>query len=167
MRAVVIDTNVIVVANEHAIHADDACELSCVKALEKARYKQRIVIDSGMLLFEEYFKYANRSGQPHVGDAFVKWLWVNQSNSKRCEQVRITPRANEPDNFAEFPQQIGLKFFDRSDRKFVAVARASKYHPSIINAVDTDWWIFRDQLKQIKVSVKFLCPQMMKLRKKS
>ena len=162
MKAVIIETNVIAVANEMADHADSKCIVSCINSLEKTKMKQKIVIDSGMLIFEEYFRYAHRSGQPRVGDAFLKWLWDNQANSKRCERVNITPRDIDPDNFKEFPDDPALNKFDRSDRKFVAIACASNHHPKILNATDSDWYHFKTQLSNYGVFIKFLCPNLMK-----
>jgi hypothetical protein len=162
MKSVVIETNVIAVANELAGQADVDCIAACIDALLIAQKKRKVVIDSGQLLFQEYFKYANRSGQPRTGDAFIKWLWDNQANIKRVESVNITQRTSDPTNFQEFPSDSSLNQFDPSDRKFVAVALASKRSPIILNAVDSDWWEFRDQFKANGVKVKFLCPQMMK-----
>ena len=162
MKSVVIETNVIATANELADQADAECVIACIDALRTAQQKRKIVIDSSQLLFLEYFKYANRSGQPRTGDAFMKWLWDNQANTKRVERVGITSRADDPDNFNEFPSDPGLNQFDRADRKFVAVALSSKRNPKILNATDSDWRDFHDQLKANGVSVQFLCPQMMK-----
>lgn len=161
-RAVVIETNVIAVANELAIQADSDCILACIDALERAQKRRKVVIDAGQLLFREYFRYGHRSGQPGAGDAFVKWLWSNQANPKHVESVNITPRVGDPENFDEFPDDPSLEHFDRSDRKFVATALASKLQPKIVNAVDSDWRHFRDELKANDVSIIFLCPQMMK-----
>ena len=161
MKSVVVDTNVIVVANEAADHADNNCIAECITALHKAQIKQRIVIDSGGLFFDEYFRYANRSGQPRSGDAFVKWLWDNQANLKRCERVSITIRDNNPNDFVEFPDDPALDGFDPSDKKFAAVALASRYNPDILNAVDTGWWDFKNQLRNHGISVKFLCRHLM------
>lgn len=165
MKSVVIETNVIAVANEMANQADSDCIAACIDALHTAQKKRKVVIDSSQLLFQEYFKYANRSGQPRTGDAFIKWLSDNQANTKRVESVSITPHSNDPDNFNEFPSDPSLSAFDRSDRKFVAVALSSKRNPIILNAVDSDWWNFSNQLKNAGVSVRFLCPQMMKAKK--
>lgn len=162
MKSVVVETNVIAVANELADHVDVDCITACIDALHTAQKKRKVVIDSNQLLFQEYFRYANRSGQPRTGDAFIKWLWDNQANIKRVECVSISPLASAPDNFKEFPNDPSLNQFDPSDRKFVAVARASKRNPAIINATDSDWWAFRDRLKANGVTVKFICPQMMK-----
>jgi hypothetical protein len=162
MKSVVVETNVIAVANELADQADVDCVDACIDALHTAQKKRKVVVDSSQLLFQEYFKYANRSGQPRTGDAFIKWLWDNQANAKRVECVSITSRASDPDNFNEFPSDPGLNLFDRSDRKFVAVALSSKRSPKILNATDSDWRDFREQLKANGISVIFLCPQMMK-----
>lgn len=161
MKAVVVDTNVIAVVNQKADHVDQNCMLACINALQIAQQKKKILIDSGSLFFEEYFRYASRSGQPQLGDFFIKWLWDNQANNRRCERVNITPSDNDPDNFKEFPDDPELQGFHRDDRKFVAVAVASRRNPSILNAVDTDWWHFRKQLIRHNISVQFLCPQLM------
>ena len=63
MKAVVVETNVVAVANELAGQAGPQCVIECLRALQTARQKI-VVIDEGGLCFEEYFRYANRSGQP-------------------------------------------------------------------------------------------------------
>jgi len=50
-EAVVVETNVIIVANRKSTQADIECLLSCIGALEKAREMQIVVIDSGMGYF--------------------------------------------------------------------------------------------------------------------
>jgi hypothetical protein len=62
------------------------------------------------------------------------------------------------DNFLEFPVDRALKNFDRSDRKFVAVALAHPERPPILQAVDSKWWGFKDALNRNGVRVEFLCP---------
>jgi hypothetical protein len=56
-----------------------------------------------------------------------------------------------------FPDDPDLAAFDPADRKFVALALASDSHPSILNAVDSDWWHFREALRRAGVEVMFLC----------
>ncbi|MFH2120814.1 MAG: hypothetical protein ABIJ25_10525 [Pseudomonadota bacterium] len=161
MQAVVIDTNVLTVANGKSDHAGRDCFLNCIKALERAQKKQMIIIDSGMRIINEYQRYSSRAGQPGIGDAFFKWLFYNQCNSLRCKQVDITPLKDDADNFEEFPSDPELIRFDRSDRKFVAVAVTSRLNPTILNATDTDWWYFREILERHKISIVFLCPELM------
>ena len=97
------------------------------------------------------------SGQPGVGDAFLKWVWQNQANASTCEMIVIHPRGTSGEDYEEFPDDPALARFDRSDRKFVAVALGSNLNPDILNAVDRDWWDFRVSLEAHGVRITFLC----------
>ena len=156
--AVVIDTNVLVAANDKSEQAGPDCVLACVSALAKMKTGKLVLVDSGMRIFDEYRRYACLSGQPGLGDAFCKWLWYNQANSRYCQQIEITPKENDPLDFDEFPNGPDLACFDRADRKFVAVALASGKQPTILNATDSDWWNFREPLESNRVKIEFLCP---------
>jgi len=161
VKAVVIDTNVLAVANECAKQAGPDCVLACVDALETARAARIVVVDSKGMIFAEYFHHANRSGQPGVGDAFARWLHDHQAFPAHCEQVEITPSGQGDDEFAEFPKDEALRRFHRKDRKFVAVALASAHKPFVLNATDLGWWSHRGPLERNGVRVEFLCPDLM------
>jgi hypothetical protein len=161
MGAVVVETNVMMVANGKADQAGPKHIQACSAALEKAKSTQVIVIDSRNRIFEEYFRLMSHSGQPGLGDAFAKWLFENQGHADRCERVDITPKPGAVDDFEEFPDDPELKAFDPSDRKFVAVAVASAHNPQILNATDSDWWISRAPLKKHGIRIRFLCPDLM------
>jgi hypothetical protein len=155
--AVVIDTNVLVAANGKSVHAGLDCQLACINALEEITKRKVVVIDTAMRIIDEYRRHASPAGQPGLGDAFFKWLWLNQGNTDHCEQVEITPRDSDMRDFEEFPADSSLAGFDPADRKFVAVAIASVKHPRILNATDSDWWNFKDEIKGIGLKVDFLC----------
>jgi hypothetical protein len=165
MRAVVVDTNVAVVANGRAEQASLDCRQACLDELKKIKEREMVVLDDAMHILKEYMDNLSLSGQPGLGDAFFKWVWDNQANTTRCEMVHVTPKSDREDDFEKFPKDPALAGFDPSDRKFVAVARASHHKPRVLNAVDTDWWIFRTPLKKHKVRVRLLCPEHMKKRK--
>src|SRR5207245_8723519 len=74
-----------------------------------------------------------------------------------------TPIPGVPGDFAEFPRDPALEGFDLSDRKFVAVARASRHSPTVLNAVDSDWRIYEEPLKRHGVEVEFLCPHLVSI----
>jgi len=118
----------------------------------------KIVLDEGHWIFSEYQDNLRSDRQPGVGDAFLKWVYNYQWNPQRCDRVHLTPTEGGV-NFAEFPNDPALTGFDRSDRVFVAVARAHPDSPPILNAVDTDWWLFRAALERNGVHVEFLCPR--------
>lgn len=157
MSHTIIDTNVPLVANGHSDQASRPCALACQQLIAEFSADRRVlVIDSGWRIIQEYRHRLNQSGQPGIGDAFLKWVLTNQANPRRCEQVPITPSADGRD-FAEFPDDPALAGFDRSDRKFVAVSRAHPTHPPIFNAVDTDWLHHHDALAAHGVIVEQLC----------
>ena len=160
MTAAVVDTNVIATANCTANHAPDDCVLAAIDALERLRAQGVVALDDGQRILKEYFRHASRSGQPGVGDAFVRHVSDNLYNTAYCLLVMITPRATS-DDFVEFPDDLDLAGFDRDDRKFVAVARATNPPARIVNATDTDWWHYRDILARHRVSIDFLCPSLM------
>lgn len=159
MAAFVVDTNVPVVANRRS-HADPACVLASVDTLLAIRSNGVIVLDDAMRILKEYMDNLTLSGEPGAGDAFMKWVWNIQADEDRCERVVLTPgHKNDPDHFAQFPDDPDLADFDRSDRKFVAVALTSARNPVILNAVDSDWAESHQALVRNGVTVRFLCPQ--------
>ena len=127
MSEVIVDTNVAVVANGFAQQASDGCVEQCVDELERIVNGCVVVLDSDGLILDEYQKILNFSGHPGAGDAFFKWLFFNQANPEHCRKVAITPHADR--GFEEFPDDSALANFDRDDRKFIAVALASKTAP--------------------------------------
>jgi hypothetical protein len=152
----VIDTNVLIVANNReSEHASPECVISCVRWLQSFEKSGILVIDRKWLIINEYKKKVNQSGQPGVGDAFLKWILINHNNPQRCHQVSITKISEN--EFEEFPQSESLKDFDKSDRKFVAVALTHDAKPAIANAVDSDWHIYKKALSDHGVEIEFLC----------
>lgn len=135
------------------------CVEACSRILAAAR-NALVFLDDDLLILTEYRSNLSHSGQPGVGDAFFKWIWDNQGNPNHCRKVPITPDENGGREFLEFPDDPELEMFDRSDRKFVAVAVASNSNPAIINASDSDWHIFGDALNRY-VRLQFICPQLM------
>jgi hypothetical protein len=155
---VVIDTNVLVVANaRNCEQASQNCILACVFRLRQIQQEGIVVLDSKWQILNEYKKNVNSSGQPGVGDAFLGWVLTNLANPKHCETVDITP--TETDNFAEFPQDPSLANFDPADRKFVAVALTHPTKPLVLEAVDSDWRENYQALHKFGVKVEFLCPE--------
>lgn len=158
--AVVVDTNVAVVANGKTEQTDLKCVSTCIDTLRQIQAGRLVLLlDKGNEIFQEYQRHLHPSGKPGSGDLFFKWLWRNRYNDEYCRQISITPHDRR--EFEEFPDDPDLRSFDRDDRKFVAVALASGSDPRVLNASDTDWWDYREQLAKHGVHVVFLCPELM------
>ncbi len=120
--------------------------------------EDKIVLDDDDHIFGEYQRYLSWDEQ-RIGYFFIKWVHNYRHDPEKREEVHISPSPHDPGNFLEFPADPDLAAFDLDDRKFVAAARVHPDSPAILNAVDTDWWIFRAALERNDVRVEFLCPQ--------
>jgi hypothetical protein len=150
----VVDTNVPLVANYESVMSNE-CVLVCVERLRKLMEYDIIVIDDRFEIINEYKKKLHPSGQPGVGDEFLKWILTNYANPKKCNIVSITPINKK--NFKEFPKHSDLANFDKTDRKFVAVANSHDKKPPILQASDSKWLNYEKTLNDCGITVNFLC----------
>jgi len=158
--AVVVDTNVAMVASGRTSQADAACVNVCVQRLYAITQAGGLLIDDLGLILAEYTNNLGHAGQPGAGEKFVKWAFSNQSTQEAVRTVTVTRCTDHGwRRFDEFPDEPSLAGFHRKDQKFVAVALASGENPPILNAVDSGWWNHRAALTAAGVSVDFLCPQ--------
>ena len=157
----VVDTNVPKAANGSSAspQASPECITTCAQRLKDLQRHHILVLDDGWHILREYIGQLASSGQPSVGDAFLKWVLTNQTNSRRCEHIHITPSEPGPfpSSFLEFPSAPELADFHWKDRKFVAVAAAHPEHPPILNAVDSDWWDHREAMALHGIQIEFVC----------
>lgn len=158
-QPVVMDTNVAVVANGETPHAGRDCVLACIERLEAIRESGTVLLDRSNLILEEYNRRLRTRNELEVGHRFFLWLHDRLGDEEFCLHVPVT---EDPERgFVEFPEDRALAKFDADDRKFVAVAIASKRCPPIVNASDTDWHEHRDALCRNGVCVEFVCPELM------
>jgi hypothetical protein len=137
-----VDTNVPKIANlatkpNPDSDVSDACVLACIEAVEHVIKKRGLIIDAGDEIFDEYRQQLSMKGQPGVGDGFMKWVHDNRWSLPDTHRVTITKNG---DSYDEFPTHDRLNDFDRSDRKFIAVANAHQGKPPILQATDSKWW---------------------------
>lgn len=163
MDAVIVDTNVIAIANHEGEHASLACIESCQQRLGQVlSEREKVVVDDRWRIFGEYDRYVSGT-RKWIGDIFVKTLLQNLKNPAICEMVRITPSAGNGTDFAEFPTDAALSTFDPDDRKFIAVACAyrqtSGQAATILLAIDSGWLDFVDALATHGVVIDILCEE--------
>lgn len=155
-KPVVVDTNVLLVANGGPSHTA-SCTLACANQLMKIQKSGCVVLDQGYEILGEYAKKQTANGQPGIGFQFWKWLLNTKGGTDHCQFVKITKV--EPAGYEEFPDHEDLVDFDLSDRKFVAVAVAHGSSPLIYQASDSKWWGWKEALQQCRITVEFLCPK--------
>lgn len=160
MPPAIVDTNVLMVANGTAEQVSVECRQKAIQLLNRLRREGILVLDNQWEIVQEYKRNVSPSGQPGVGDAFLKWVLTNLKNSERCRLVPIAPDSSK--GYREFPDDPALNTFDRDDRKFVAVAISHRnLHgevPPIWNAT-SDWWLYRHALEDNGLLIEFLCDE--------
>ena len=149
----VVDTNVAMAANGRETHADARCQLACVERLKSLAAGEVVAIDDRGLILHEYRGRLNLSGMPGVGDVFLKHVFNNQYRDDRVRRVAVTPAEDERRGFEELPENA----FDRSDRKFLAVAVVGE--AVVLNATDSDWHEHAALMDRLRVEFTQLCPQ--------
>lgn len=102
MKAV-IDTNVLLVANQSHKDISPDCVEECVRRLTMIMADGVTVIDDAFHIISEYLHKTHPNQPKGVGDVFLKWLLRNQSNRRHVEQVSITKISEN--HFQEFPIQ--------------------------------------------------------------
>ena len=164
MDAVIVDTNVIIIANDIDDKRAD-CRDRCQDRLEQILDQgEKVVVDDGWRIFGEYEDHVDPNARKGIGDVFVKTLLQNLKNPEICTMVHITPLAGKGTYFAEFPNDDeALVGFHKKDRKFIAVALAHQRDfgetPTILLAIDKGWLPFTDALASHGVSVDLICEE--------
>ena len=129
-----VDTNVPKVANL-ATQPDSrsdfpaSCVKACVDAVEHVERVRGLILDAGDEIYCEYMKELSLSGQPGMGDRFMKWVHDHRWSLDASQRKSITRNG---DSYDGFPKHNRLENFDISDRKFVAVSNAYSDKPPIL-----------------------------------
>ena len=153
----VIDTNVATTANGANEGAPASCVAASARALAEVMKSGHLFVDQGGLIVDEYRSNLHARGQPGPGDAFLRWVLTHEWGGRRVTRVPITPRHEDPTDFAELAAPLPGTTYDSSDRKFLAVAAAHPEHPPILQSFDSKWWGWRASLASANVTVHFLC----------
>ncbi|MCV7073298.1 hypothetical protein MJO55_17210 [Mycolicibacterium rufum] len=160
MTRLVIDTNVLKVANGKSEQADPACEEAAGNALQDALRQGVVVLDTEQLAIDEYRKHCSWAGQPGAGDFFFKALTDNIANPSRVHLVDIGAAEDEIDLFV--PE--ALRDFDSDDKKWIALFLEGSAD-AILNATDSDWAARKADLDSEKVTVRELCANCLNVRR--
>lgn len=151
MTEVIINTNVLVVANGQNSDVIESCEDACIRFLVQASATGVVLMDRLGEILEEYIRAVNRDRPHGFGARFLFQLIQQQPDRARLEDLD----KKEDGEFVDFPHVPELAAFDRSDRKFAALAR--KTGTAVTNATDSDWADNLPALQANGIAVDFLC----------
>ena len=143
----VVDTNVLVVSNGRDwLDRAPGCVSTCVRILREIQESHSVAVDYGWQILGEYKNNVSESGEPGLGDGFLKWLLTNLAAPSCCFVAMM-----------DFPERPDLSKFDPKDRKFVQVALAHDERPPVLQATDRKWRHFENALRDCGITVRFLC----------
>lgn len=148
----VVDTNVLLVCKSPEgwpVELRDACDELIEVVLEK---RLEIVVDDGGEILEEYMHKLSLSGQPSLGDEFLKYVHDHQYGWHSKYRPDILPKASEANCYGVLGDDDAE--IDPSDRKFVAAAKVAK--APIFQAADTKWLNWQAVLSRHGVEVRFV-----------
>ena len=152
----IVDTNVPATASSDNPPSID-CRKRCVAELAGFFNGTYIlVIDNQWHILKEYERNLRRGG---LAEQFLRWVLQNRQNPERCCLIYL---ASDPVwSFKDFPKDKRLAKFDRADRKWIALSRASarklNIHPPIAQATDLKWKQFAAILRAYGVNIDFIC----------
>lgn len=159
MNPVVVDTNVLAVAEGLNENASTECRSACVRlAGQIASGAVVVAVDSpatGEMVFKEYLDRLSKSPLDGIGKKLVVSLYHRRFDPSVCQIVSTAPCDDDETDFDDVPH--ALRDFDRDDHKWIAVALASPQHTAVFQALDGEWWERRADLLANGVEVQFLC----------
>lgn len=164
MNAVVIDTNVILVAKGMSEQACPECVVACQEQLDQIiDGPEKVVIDNKRIILNEYNTYLeddDSTTDARINGHFLEWFIRNYENPEQCVQVSITT-SEDGTGFEELPD--GFSDFDSDDKKFIAVAvvyeQAYQQQATLLQSVDSQWYSSRNLFIENGLIVEFICEE--------
>jgi L-lactate utilization protein LutC len=152
----VVDTNVVLVANNAHEGVSPECVISCTqKLVELMSTGNKVVIDDKWRILKEYQHKTTPVKNRRPGDVFVRWLLKNHANAKHVEKVSLIEVSEN--TFKNFPDSELQTEIDPPDRKFFATAAAHPEQPPVWQAADSEWIDWSSRLAAAGVTIVFIC----------
>jgi hypothetical protein len=155
LRCIVIDTNVLAVAEGLHPGASEACRAACIDLVRQVEKGLVVAVDSGDQIVSEYLGALRGAGRSGLGAKLATRLFRLRRSAAVCRLVDITPIDEPEGSYDEVPDP--LRDFDIDDHKFIAVAVADEARPQIHTAVDGEWWDRRRDFVNCGVDVQYPC----------
>lgn len=153
MNSIVVDTNVWVAAGKSIVDAETIEEVECIESCADwlqgfLKGDSRILVDVEGKVIDEYQTYIRQGRYP---DSTLSQLWSELWGKLEMKVIQF-----DDSGYAVLPRNI--RFHDREDRKFLALALTTDPYAPIYNSMDTDWEKEKDQLTGLGLTVIELCP---------
>ena len=162
MNAVVIDTNVILVAKGISPQAWSSCVTECQERLDQIiEGEEKIVIDDSWMILREYIDYLeddDLTTNDRINEHFLEWFIRNYDNPEQCVQVPIT---RDGTGFKELSD--AFRNFDSDDKKFIVVAvvyeNIHQQKAILLQSVDSQWYGQQQVFIENDLIIEFICEE--------
>lgn len=155
MACVVVDTNVLAVAENMHGEASHACVAAATSLVSRIQRGLLVAVDSDGDILREYIGTLRQARGDGPGRKLAKRLWHLRNDSAVCRSVQLTATDVPQGSFEEVP--TALRDFDIDDHKFIAVALTEGSTPPIVQALDEEWWGRRRDFVLNGLDVQFIC----------
>lgn len=149
MKEVIIDTNILVVANNQNNDVASFCYKACIELLI-SNEKSRVLFDTDDEIRREYYNALTDKRPYALGKMFLNKLLEYHPQKTRLVDLQKTDEI-----YPDFPKAASLTHFDKSDRKFAALS--VKCGVAVSAATDSDWVDFSDALLENGVKLNLIC----------
>lgn len=149
---VVVDCIVLIAANGRKTHIDADCSAKAARVLNEIIESHSLLDDTGTLVFSEYNRHCDGSGQQGPGDRFFKWYLQNRWGCSSVLNVNVgtTPA----DLLTHIP--ASLHGFDNDDHKWLALYKEGEADV-LYEAGDSDYLTWSTQLVAEGFVVQSIC----------
>lgn len=148
----VIDTNVALVTKldgDWPAELTDACEELLEQILER---REPVVTDAEGEILDEYLNQLSLSGQPSLGDEFVRYVFTSRFGWAPRYRPEIRPDPTTEHRYGVLGDDDAD--IDPSDRKFVAAAKVADV--PVVQATDSKWLEWGPALERHGVTVEYV-----------
>jgi hypothetical protein len=152
-RRIVVDTNVLAIAEGLNDDACDLCRSACFAIARMVKEGVIVTLDAGDLIVTEYMRVLGASKTDGVGRKLAHRIYRLRKSGVVCHMVKLTPTESPAASFEEVPPL--LRDFDEDDQKFVAVAASDGV--AIYAGLDGEWWDRQEDFAASGISVQFPC----------
>jgi hypothetical protein len=154
-RCVVVDTNVLAIAEGMHAEAGQECVDACRSLVRQVDRGLLLVLDANGEILQEYVSRMRAARTAGLPVKLVKRLLRTHHDPSVCKKVPITPHHDPPGSYLEVPPP--LRDFDVDDQKFLAVAISEGSRPLVYAGLDREWWGRQRDLAERGLNVQFPC----------
>lgn len=156
MNYYVIDANVMLTAGKRLADIPDElleCWRGCIDFIRNIIHeKAKIVVDDAWEVLKEYDNTRTIIGYPNASGNFYQYVMTNQMQHLSFIHLNKTGEYE----YEKYPDDQNLKSFDRSDKKYIALAYNHDNKPPIIEATDSKWWGIKKNLEAQGIGLQFV-----------